>query len=116
MYIDPCSSNPAVRAVIAYHLRAAAQAELLKTSATIDIRDLHREAENAFKALSTLLGEQTWFFGGERPSLFDASVFAYTHPLLDPDFGWKEERLSNSVKNKSNLVRHRDHILLTYYN
>ncbi len=117
LYIDPCSSNPLVRATIAYQLSAAAQTELLKALTLNDVRELYLEADNAFAALSTLLGEATWFFGAKEPSLFDASVFAYTHLLLNQDIGWThDEELVRSVRRRDNLVKHRNEVLRTYYN
>lgn len=115
LYVNLCSSNPLVQETIAYQLRAAAHAEILKTSSRIDVGNLYREADDAFSALSTLLGDDTWFFGAEEPSLFDASVFAYTHLLLDQGMGWKEDKLPAAVRSRENLVRHRDHILSKYY-
>ena len=103
-----------VQATISHQLRTAAEAELRKHSATIDIDDLYSEAVKAFEALSLLLDEDDWFFGDE-PSLFDASVFAYTHLLLDEKMGWKEKRLVRAVRNRRNLVRHRDRLLVRYF-
>ena len=40
------------------------------------------------------------------PGLFDASVFAYTHILLDESLDWKDKRLTESLKHYSNLVEH----------
>lgn len=115
LYIDPCSSNALVDETIAYQLRAAAHTEILKTSSRIDVGNLYSDADDAFSALSILLGNNTWFFDAEKPSLFDASVFAYTHLLLDQGMGWKEDKLPATVRRRENLVKHRDHILSTYY-
>jgi metaxin len=89
-----------VRASLSYQLQSAAEAELLKHTSIIDIDDLYSEADKAFEALSILLGANTWFFGHERPALFDASVFAYTHLLLDNDLGWKEKKLCAALKRR----------------
>jgi len=113
--VEPCSSNSLVSATIAYQLRAAAEAELLKHSAIIDIDDLYGEADNAFEALSTILGENTFFFGNENPGLFDASVFAYTYLLLDEGMGWKETKMSKGLEKQQNLVQHRQRIYKTYF-
>lgn len=111
----PCSSVSLVSATIAYQLRAAAEAEILKHSVVIDIDDLYSEAQNAFDALSTLLGEDMYFFGNMNPGLFDASVFAYTHLLLEERMGWKETRLIKGLEKHENLVAHRRRIYDTYY-
>lgn len=115
LYIDPCSSNPLVRATLASQLRTAAHEELLKSLTRIDVTGLYCEAEDAFAALSVLLGDHAWFFDAEGPSLFDASVFAYTHLLLDDSLGWKESKLQEAVRKRENLVRHRDSITSKYY-
>lgn len=115
LYVLPCSTNAAVRATIAYQLRAAAQAELLKQSSVIDVDDLYSEADKAFEALSTLLGDDTFFFHNERPVLFDACVFAYTHLLLSEKMGWKEPTLRDALKKRENLVRHQQVIYDRYF-
>ncbi|KHJ35534.1 putative mitochondrial outer membrane protein [Erysiphe necator] len=115
LYVSSVSTNFLVRALISYQLRAAAESELLKFSSVIDIDDIYSEADKAFEALSILLGENSWFFGNERPSLFDASVFAYSHLLLDENMGWLETKLCRTLQTRKNLVQHRERILKKYY-
>jgi metaxin len=64
-----------------------------------------------------LLGKDDWFFGAKRPGLFDASVFAYTHLLLDDSLGkgWVDTRLRDALKERKRLVTHRDRILAAYF-
>jgi metaxin len=64
-----------------------------------------------------LLGKDDWFFGARNPALFDASVFAYTHLLLDDGLGkgWVDARLRDALKERKRLVTHRDRILATYF-
>ena len=81
----------------------------------IDVQSLHREGERAFSALSTLLGDDEYFFGDEQPSLFDASVFAYTNILLDKSLKWQVCHLNDGLEKHENLVRHRARILQRYY-
>lgn len=114
-YVLPASNNAFVRLTVAHDLRRAAEQELLKFSAVINAESLYKEAEDAFAALETLLGNDKWFFGASRPSLFDASVFAYTHLLLDDKLGWVETRLLDSLSRHESLVRHRDRIVNLYY-
>ena len=85
---------------IAHQLRRAAESEITKATATNTIveHDITHEAVKAFDALSTLLGQDDWFFGQERPSLFDASVFAYTHLILSPSMKWRENKLAQHLK------------------
>ncbi|KUJ18420.1 uncharacterized protein LY89DRAFT_706892 [Mollisia scopiformis] len=115
LYVSSTSSNPLVRASIAYQLRLAAETELLKHTSIIDTDDLYSEADKAFEALSSLLGEDSWFFGNDKPALFDASVFAYTQLLLDDSLGWKEKKLCRALRTRDNLVRHRERLLVRYY-
>ena len=115
LYICPASSNVFVRMTLAYQLQQAARDELLKYSAYIDEDDLYAEAEKTFQALSTVLGENENFFGMTRPGLFDASVFAYTHLLLDKKLGWKNKRMPDALRQYVNLVHHRQRILDKYF-
>lgn len=117
LYIIPTSANPFVRLSIARSLREAAAAELLKYSAVINANILYTQAEEAFAALEMALGTDTWFFGAAKPGLFDASVFAYTHLLLDEGLGrgWVDTRLADAVCARKNLVRHRDAILASHF-
>lgn len=72
-------------------------------------------AEEAFEALSILLGARPWFFGERSPTLFDASVFAYTHLILDEAMEWKKNKMSEQLKKWENLVQHRESILQMYF-
>ncbi|KAF2681640.1 hypothetical protein K458DRAFT_76896 [Lentithecium fluviatile CBS 122367] len=117
LYILPTSTNPFVRLSTAHTLRTAAQTELHKHSAIMNADDLFTQAEEAFAALETLLGNETWFFGAAQPGLFDASVFAYTHLLLDEGLGrgWVDTRLCDAVRTRGSLVSHRERILSSYF-
>lgn len=81
----------------------------------IDVQSLHRESEKAFTALSTLLGSKEYFFGEKQPSLFDASVFAYTDILLDDKLQWQIRHLQDALEKHVNLVNHRNRIRERYY-
>lgn len=111
LYVDPSTSNCAVRAALAMQLQQAARDELLKTSAYVDVVALEADAADAFEALSTLLGENDHFFNRPNPGLFDASVFAYTHLILDEWMGWKQNRLGELLRQHKNLVQHRNRLL-----
>lgn len=117
LYILPASSNPLVRLTIARDLRLAAQSELLKFSTIINAETLHSQAEEAFAALEKLLGDDKWFFGASSPGLFDASVFAYTHLLLDAKLGngWADTRLRDVLVSRKRLVAHRNRIASRYF-
>ncbi|OHE95333.1 hypothetical protein CORC01_09344 [Colletotrichum orchidophilum] len=136
LYIAPASNNPLVRLTLAHQVRSAAEAEVLKVtrSAVVDKARIHADARAAFKALAALLeesdsgagsekkggaaaaaaaekGDGEWFFGCESPTLFDASVFSYTHLLLDEEFGWVDGSLSEILREFPILVRHRERLL-----
>jgi len=115
LYVLPTSSDPLVRASISHTLRTAAESELLKHTSIIDTDDLYSEADKAFEALSTLLAEDSWFFGSANPTLFDASVFAYTQLLLDDGMGWKEKKLCMALRRRENLVQHRERLVVRYF-
>lgn len=117
LYIAPCSSNNFVQLAIAHQLRDAAQSELAKSSfsSTISEADIMRESRNALSALSGLLGKDEWFFGQKQPSMLDASIFAYTHLILDGGLQWSKNELATQVLQYQNLVDHRDRILIMYF-
>ncbi|KAJ6091281.1 hypothetical protein N7467_003250 [Penicillium canescens] len=111
LYVEPATTNTVVRAALSHQLQQAARDELLKNSRYIDAADLEGDAGGAFEALSTLLGEDEHFFSRPNPGLFDASVFAYTHLILDDTLGWKKNRLAQLLREHPNLVQHRDRLL-----
>ena len=98
-------------------LRQAAEKELLNFPNTIHPETLYAQADEALAALDVLLGNDNWFFASSIPSLFDASVFAYTHLLLDNGLGkgWFDSRLRNALMPCSRLIAHRDRILAGYF-
>ncbi|CAE7022754.1 hypothetical protein PTNB73_02320 [Pyrenophora teres f. teres] len=117
LYILPTSRNSFVRLTISRELRLAAEQELLKYSSIINDETLYNQADEAFAALETLLGKDKWFFGAETPGVFDASVFAYTHLLLEARLGkgWADTRLRDALMARKRLVTHRDRILAEYF-
>lgn len=74
-----------------------------------------REAEEAMEALATLLGQDEWFFTQPKPTFFDVSVFAYTHLILDENMEWQDNKLGERLRERDNLVQHRDRIMRMYY-
>jgi metaxin len=71
---------------------------------------LYADAATAFQALGTLLGADDWFFGADRPGVFDAEVFAYTWLVLDAELGWRSSELRESLSGVENLVAHRERL------
>ncbi|KAM5468458.1 hypothetical protein MferCBS49748_003505 [Microsporum ferrugineum] len=114
-YVNPSTTNPAVRMALAYQLREAARSQLQRASPYIDADDLLAEAKSAFCALSVVLGSDDFFFGRAKPGLFDASVFAYTHLILDQTLGWQRNPLATYLSRHENLVQHRQRLLDTYF-
>jgi metaxin len=117
LYIQPCSSNFFVQTTILYQLQRAAESELIKATASDEIveSDIMQEAEEGIDALATILAEDEWFFASQRPTLFDASVFAYTQLILDENMGWQDNKLGDHLRHRSNLIQHRDRILDVYF-
>jgi metaxin len=115
MYVESTSSNLAVRWSIGYQLQTAAREELLKTNTIVDGHELYKTAEDAFRALSTLLGEDKFFFGQTTPGLFDASLFAYTQIILDEGVQWRTTTLKTQLQQYDNLVRHRNQLMRGFF-
>ncbi|KAL2869285.1 putative mitochondrial outer membrane protein (Sam35) [Aspergillus lucknowensis] len=111
LYVDPSTNNSTVRSILSSQLQQAARDELLKSSSYIDVGALEAEAAESFDALSTLLGDNTHFFDRPNPGLFDASVFAYTHLILDQKMGWRYNRLEKLLSRHENLIKHRERLL-----
>ncbi|KAF1846894.1 uncharacterized protein K460DRAFT_280264 [Cucurbitaria berberidis CBS 394.84] len=117
LYILPSSRNAFVRLTLARALRLAAEQELRKFSPVVNAETLYSQAEEAFRALDMLLGDDKWFFGAKGPGLFDASVFAYTHLLLDEGLGrgWVDTRLRDALVGRERLVKHRERVVGKYF-
>jgi metaxin len=115
MYVGSASTSYAVRISLAQQLRNAAQDELLKTNTIVDGQELYSKAEEAFQALSWLLGDDKFFFGQTTPGLFDASLFAYTQIILDDDLEWKTPTLKLALQRYENLVQHRARLVRGFF-
>lgn len=66
-------------------------------------------------ALSTMLGDDEWFFSGEEPGMFDAALFGYTHLILTLGWDEKEAGLARAVRKYENLVEHEGRIRRRFY-
>jgi hypothetical protein len=117
LYVAPCSSSSFVQLAISHQLQSAAASELAKSSysSTISEADIMRDAANALSALSELLAENKWFFGQKQASMLDASVFAYTHLILDGNLQWVRNELAQHTYQHQNLVDHRARILNQFF-
>ncbi|EZF31451.1 hypothetical protein H109_07559 [Trichophyton interdigitale MR816] len=114
-YVNPSTTNPLVRATLAYQLKEAAKDQLQRKETYIDPNDILAEAQQAFESLSYLLGENDYFTHDSTPCWFDASVFSYTHLILDQTLGWKYNPLASFLEEHPNLVQHRQRILDKYF-
>lgn len=108
--------------MLARQLQQAARDELLRDCAYVDEAVLIADADAAFFALATLLGEREWFDGGEEgngnaPGLFDASVFAYTYLCLDEEgrMGMSYNPLAHAIRKYKGLERHAKRISEMYF-
>lgn len=122
LYTKSTTRTPLLRSILATQLKKAAHDHLLNNpsqspTAPVNPDELFADSAAAFEALSTLLGEeQQYFFGRSTPGLFDAAVFAYTHILLDDEFGWAEDtKIVKQVRRCRNLVRHRNTLLEGFF-
>ncbi|KAI2630077.1 putative mitochondrial outer membrane protein [Xylaria nigripes] len=115
LYIAPATSSRFVRTTLLHQLRHAAELGISKSTgrSAVDPEALYKGAKEAFIALDTLLGDDLWFFGHEVPGLFDATVFSYTHLILNESLDWGDLRLNEILKGFSRLVNHRDRIYET---
>lgn len=113
LYVAPNSASQIVRTTILYQLRHAAETEIVKVSGIprVSPTAVYHGAREAFEALSAMLGLDPWFFGTPEPGLFDATVFSYTHLILDEGLAWENRKLAEIVQEFPSLVRHRDRIL-----
>ncbi|KAK4121114.1 hypothetical protein N657DRAFT_547191, partial [Parathielavia appendiculata] len=138
LYVRPASSSRGVQATLLYQLRRAAAEQIANTAGSsssavlstaaassadaIDEEAVYAAARDALAALASLLRESPtgWFFGAERPGMFDANLFSYTHLMME--FMGEEDvsvveagggALGRMVKEAGNgeLARHRDRML-----
>lgn len=98
-------------------MQSAAMQELLQArpGGVVSADDIYADAESAVSALSTVLGDDEWFFGGKEPGLFDATLFGYLHLILTLKWDEKEAGLVRAVKKHGNLVGHEERIRMKMY-
>ncbi|KAF3931959.1 Metaxin-3 [Dactylellina cionopaga] len=98
LYVDPINlknitipsytdSTPVwpINYLLGLQMRQAAIDSIQGNAGTSKItgRDIYSKAEEAWTALGALLGNDKWFFGAQDAGLFDASIFAYTHLIVN---------------------------------
>jgi metaxin len=103
-YIDTQSSSSFIRIINAWELRSAASAELEKHTPLVDVDGLYLEADEAYAALDNLMSRMQSSKSGEKPSLLEATLFAYLFLLLEtPYSSWADSRLVDIVRKYPNL-------------
>ncbi|KAF8477041.1 hypothetical protein BDZ91DRAFT_843774 [Kalaharituber pfeilii] len=87
-YTDSATSF--IYPLISSELRASALSQLKQRHpGLIDRTAILADAALALDALSGLLGNDEWFFGGKVPGLMDAAAFGYLHVIITGE--WEEE-------------------------
>lgn len=104
-YVDPQSSSSFVRAICAWDLRKAAETELLKHYSKIDQQSLYNEAREAFQALNQYCAENTKGNAGSKPTVLDATLFAYTDLLWCIEYEcWADSELIDILMNNEAIL------------
>ncbi|PWW78279.1 hypothetical protein C7212DRAFT_358275 [Tuber magnatum] len=111
------SSVSAVSSFLLRQTKAAARQQVLQAhpGGVLDPRKIYAGAGDALEAISAILGKDTWFFGSRDPGLFDASVFAYTHPILNLRWHSEEDALFRAVMGHENLLGHERRIRVKFF-
>jgi glutathione S-transferase len=68
-------------------------------------------ASKSAEALSTLLGDKT-FFAGDTPCVYDAGIFAFINSMICPHFACP---FAPVFRSQENLVRYCDRMLAAFY-
>ncbi|KAG6013229.1 hypothetical protein E4U54_006966, partial [Claviceps lovelessii] len=128
LYVDPVHtallsklylpSSPLLQYPLLQTLRAAATAQILKTTrrAMLQPETIYEDAREAFGALSAYLGAETWFSRRPEPGLLDAEVFAYTFLIGEAvqegerPMRWEDDVLGRCMAGFANLVDHRSRL------
>ncbi|KAI5790868.1 hypothetical protein FPQ18DRAFT_277009, partial [Pyronema domesticum] len=77
------TSSSLARLYLSHELQQAARQELANTrpllahSLLTAPLKIYADLESALQALETILGDDNWFHGADRPGYFDAAVFGY---------------------------------------
>jgi hypothetical protein len=104
-YIGPQTTSLVVRFVMGWELKRHARLELEKYRPKIDVDGLYESAELAFGALDNLIGRKRKQSSSGKPSLLEATLYAYLYLLLElPMSRWSDSRLVELVRANSTLV------------
>ena len=98
-YIGTQSSSSFIRVINAWELRKAAGTELSKHTPLVDVDGLYLEADEAFAALDSLMTRKEKHDAVGKPSLLEATLFAYLFLLLETPYSfWADTRLVDIVR------------------
>lgn len=117
LYVELASSNSMVRTALAYQLQGAAREQLLRVRSRIDVEEIYESADAAFRSLATVLSDDSFFSKADSPSLFDATLFSYTHLILrfgqdsQSSISWSSTTLLDLLLRHDRLVQHSQRVL-----
>ncbi|CAG8560496.1 11195_t:CDS:2 [Paraglomus occultum] len=100
--------------IILYQMKSAVVKELLTRKPVLDREEIYQEAEDALKAISTLLADHNYFFGRSSPSFLDAVIFSYVHPILSNPTTLVNN-LTTITRRYKNLVEFSDRMKTRYF-
>jgi hypothetical protein len=110
-YIGGQSASSFIQFISAWELRREARLELLKYKPKVDVEGLYAAAELALCSLDNLIGRRKRIDTEGKPSLLEATLFAYLFLLLElPLQKWADPRLVELVRKHSNLVAWEKHM------
>ncbi|KAK6507292.1 hypothetical protein TWF481_005737 [Arthrobotrys musiformis] len=116
-YTSPIPLWP-IPTILGSQMRQAAIDAIRKSSSSPSLpsgTEIYTKALEAFKALSTLLGHDTWFFGASEAGIFDAEVFAYTHLLLNLEIEGSGGVVVEGLREFDNLAGHEERITRRWF-
>ncbi|KAI8364458.1 hypothetical protein EDC96DRAFT_510783 [Choanephora cucurbitarum] len=102
--------------ILSYQKQNETVQDLLADRDVLVREEIYQDASQALEALSTKLGENTYFFDASEPTYVDAVIFSHLHSILsmphilDGDYSEEEKKqastLSKLVRKHDNLVRY----------
>jgi metaxin len=103
MYIGSQSSSTFVQLLSGWELKTAARDELLKVTPKIDEHALYLEAEEAFSAIENLIMRKEKLASGGKPTMLEASLFAYLFLIIELPDASPDRRLADIAIKHSRL-------------
>ncbi|KAI8350152.1 hypothetical protein BD560DRAFT_427451 [Blakeslea trispora] len=110
--------------ILSYHKQNEVVQALLADRDILVREEIYQDASQALEALSTKLGNNTYFFNASEPTYVDAFIFSYLHSILsmphilDGEYTEEEKKqastLSKLVRKHENLVKYAKSIYEQY--